>query len=449
MESSPREIAARFSVSERTLEYAVALFFFLLPFQWALQPTAGVDLPVGRALAPVVALGWLFVRLAQRRLWVPWSAASVALLSFLLISVLSVGWAEERGWAFRKSLFLLTYAPLFFVVADLAREHGARRRLLRALVGGAGIVATVGIFQFFSQFVFGVGTVFHFWLEAVSPFFLGTDFGSAVATYPSLLVNIGGETVLRASAFFPDPHMMAYGMGLSLPLGLYLAVSESSPVWRKLFFGLSGLIVCTEMLTFSRGGYVALGLAGLFVAGLWLGTTHRRGRVWGGVLAILIGVALFSFSPIGERFGSVFSVAEGSNRERLRLWSEAVEYIARRPLTGYGLGNYPLAVKPSAEYREPIYAHNLYLDIATETGVPGLFFFLLFLFGTLFASGTRWVREKDRLALALSGAAMVYATHSLFETPLFSVHIFPLLLVVAALSVGRQSHPYIYEKPVV
>jgi putative inorganic carbon (hco3(-)) transporter len=155
-------------------------------------------------------------------------------------------------------------------------------------------------------------------------------------------------------------------------------------------------------------------------------------------MAVTLTVAIV-MSPIATRFTSSFSSQDGSVSERSRLWKEAVTNIEDHPLTGVGIGNYPLRVKPSASPREPIYVHNLYLDIAVELGLIGLGLFLFFVFSCLpkFSFPNETILSY-RLALFLS--LSIFLAHSFFEYPLFSVHILPLLLSILALLYEDKRH---------
>jgi O-antigen ligase len=344
-------------------------------------------------------------------------------------------WAENAAWSLRKAAFLLSFFPLFFVFFAVLRDPQPREKIFRALVSGAALVATLSFLQFFSQFIFGVEKVFDFWVRTVLPFFLGPTFGEAVASYPSLLVNISGFTVMRASGFFPDPHMAAFFFGMTLPLALALSFCDI-PTRRKYWLAGACTILLADLLTFSRGGYVGLMCgSGIFFLLLLSSRMDKKS-----ILKIIIGVLIFVsgviLSPVGTRFVSSFSQSDGSNIERLRLWQESVTFISERPLLGVGLGNYPLAVKPTANYREPIYAHNPFLDIALETGLVGLFFFLALLSSCLRSAWGKWRVEGDVFGFALLVALVVFIAHSFFETPLFSVHILPLLLLLLAASLS-------------
>lgn len=408
------------------------VFLFILPFQVALSPVPGIDLPYTRLLAPLLVVSCLVAGLSEKRMRVPFSAVAAFLLSFLFLSILSVLWASDQPRALRRASFLLTYLPLFVVYATVFGEYPERLLgLFRPLVIGAGMAAGIGIIEFLSQFIFGVPSIFRFWTSSVLPIVLGSSFAASVAQYPSLLVNVGGATVLRASAFFPDPHMAAFFFGLVFPFAALLFFEERT-FGRKVGFGfIAFLILVADVLTFSRGGYVGLAFGALSVLAGYarVDETFRRRVVMPIVLASFLIGSIALFGPVRERVFSVFSMDDGSNSGRMEIYSVAVRKIAEAPW-GYGLANYPLAVKPTAEFREPIYAHDLYLDIATESGVIGAMSFLLvgvFAFGSL-------RRSEAPAALAASVSLWIFFGHSLFETPLYSVHILPVLLFVLALS---------------
>ena len=404
------------------------IFLLTIPFQVALSPTSGIDLSGTRIFALFLFLFWLAAGLFKKKLFIPSSIEAMLLVSFVFLSLVSSLWAENPGWAVRRATFFLSFFPLFFVFSALVREFGQRAvsALLCAFVLGATTAAFVGIIQSVSQIVFGPGAVFHFWVERVMPIFLGSSFASSVAEYPSLLANIGGMTVLRATAFFPDPHMFAFYMGLALPIALGFALLSDTLSQKLFFFSAFFLIVIADLLSFSRGAYIGLGF-GAVLAGamlLWRAKGMRAFLFVAGVSFTILSL-LSVDNPVKQRLFSSFSLADGSNQGRVAIWSEAVEDISERPLFGYGIGNYPLAVKPTAEYREPIYAHNLFLDIASETGLVGaISFFLAFLVVFL-----RFLKRRAVLYSASAVSLAIAFGHSLFELPLYSVHVLPVLLL--------------------
>src|SRR3990167_10540327 len=362
------------------LEKILLLFIFFLPFQFALRPAESIDLALVRVLAIIIFFLWVISSLLKRHLLLPRPLTFSFFTAFLFWASLSFLWAENTAWALRKVAFLLSFFPLFLVFFVALQKPLFRKKIFQGLVIAASAAAFLALVQFFSQFIFGVSKVFAFWVSGVLPFFLGPSLGEAVANYPSLLVNISGVTVMRASLFFPDPHMFAFFLGMSFPLALAFALEKDSQK-RAAWIACAGLIFVADLLTFSRGGYVGLifGLMAFLIPLAWQSFWWRRHFFKISALCIIVLIGIF-MSPIGARLFSSFSQDDNSNVERLRLWQEASVFISERPWLGTGLGNYPLLVKPSALYREPIYAHNLFLDIALETGLIGLFLFVSFFF---------------------------------------------------------------------
>lgn len=412
----------------------IQLFLLLLPFQVAVSPVSGVDLPFSRVFALILFFSFLSLGLFRRNLRISLSGESFFLYSFLFFSILSILWAENSIWAIRRSTFLLTFIPLFSVYSFFLKEvPNAASRLLRSFVIGAGFSGFIGVLEFLSQYILGVPVVFRFWTGTILPIFLGESFSSSVSAYPSLLVNIGGATILRASSFFPDPHMAAFYMGLAFPVSIYFCLFEGNARMKAYFGILSIFIFSADLLTFSRGGYFGLMIGALLFFLRWVVFGKKMKEkllLFFGLISVLLGIFIFA-APIRERLSSAFSLEEGSNLGRMEMYSEAIRNISRQP-QGYGLGNYPLAVKPTAGFREPIYAHDLFLDIATESGIPGMICFLL-VFMIVFA---RLIRFRKGIFFVGAISLGIFFGHALFETPLYSVHILPVFLLFLALPSG-------------
>lgn len=419
------------------LEKLIIFFIFFLPFQFALQPSEGIDLAVVRVLAIGIFLLWCDNGFIKKRFVLPPALPLFFFTTFIFWAAISFIWAENTVWALRKSLFLLSFFPLFLVFYDVLYSEYLRKKIFKALVNSATLAALFALAQFFSQWIFGIEKVFSFWTKEILPFFLGPAFGQMAADYSSLLVNVSGRILLRAQGFFPDPHIAALFFGMSLPF-VFWFILESEGLWKKYWGVCAGIILMADLLTFSRGGYVGItfGIGIFFLLLIFRNIEWKKQIIKIGAGAIIVAAILIS--PIGARLFSSFSSDDGSKVERVRLWGEALGFISLRPVAGAGLGNYPLLVKPSANYREPFYAHNLFLDIALEMGLVGLFFFTAFLFLGILYVWRKWKREKNFLALSILSSLIVFSAHSFFETPLFSVHILPIFLLLMAAGVQLQ-----------
>lgn len=210
--------------------------------------------------------------------------------------------------------------------------------------------------------------------------------GFAAAEYMNIVEDTDSY---RLSGPVGDPNFFAQMMVVLALLGVERLMHEKRLFW-KLVAGLAAaLSTLTIVFTFSRGATVALVLA--LVAFFWI---YKLKPVQ--LVAVLIlGVVLMLFAPptyfdrvlslrdILPTNGGQINVHEdraiqGRASENLTAWVMLMD----RPLLGVGLNNFSylyqdysksLGLAPSARSRAP---HNLYLEVASETGVVGLVVFL-------------------------------------------------------------------------
>ena len=82
---------------------------------------------------------------------------------------------------------------------------------------------------------------------------------------------------------------------------------------------------------------------------------------------------------IKERVETMIAHPAGFMSERPQWWRTSLELIQKYPLTGIGLGRFRYEYQhngPDEQYYIPYHAHNIYLHIATEQGIPSLLLFL-------------------------------------------------------------------------
>ena len=82
---------------------------------------------------------------------------------------------------------------------------------------------------------------------------------------------------------------------------------------------------------------------------------------------------------IKGRVQTMIAHPAGFMSERPQWWRTSLQMIQKHPLTGIGLGRFRYEYQhsgPDEQYYTPYHAHNIYLHIAAEQGVPSLFLFL-------------------------------------------------------------------------
>jgi O-antigen ligase len=189
---------------------------------------------------------------------------------------------------------------------------------------------------------------------------------------------------------------------------------------RRLFYLAGFLAAARAMLfTFSRSAYLALATGASLVVLLFNPLLLVAGA-GGGVVAVAIQPSLVPES-IRERLGQTTESVglEGerpqldrSSAYRLILWQAAFRMIRERPLTGVGLGQFSSVVGHYTDVQlskeDPNDAHNAFILIAAEMGLPAIAVALVLLAALAAAAARAWFRRRhpvDRtVALAFLGS---------------------------------------------
>lgn len=404
-----------------------ALIFFL-PFTFALNPSADFDLSVIRILIPLFFLIWLAESLKNKTLLVDFRPRFMFFSLFLFLVILSYSWAPDQTKALRKILFIFSFLPLYFVSFSLINQNRRFLKFLKTLFWSVFILAGAGLIQFFLQFILGLQILVNITRNFLNPFFLGENFAEAVSQYPSWLVAMGNFDLLRAFAIFPDPHLFSLFLNLSLPLILFLWLKTKNKFYLIGFF----IVLSASLLSFSRASYLALAAA--FIAGLFVFNFAQKivkKPLFIGVSLLLIAGFFFFNNPLKERLFSSFDFNEGSVQGRLIMWQKAFEITFHNPYGGVGIGNFSTAINPSSDLRDPSYAHNLFLDFSSETGLLSAFFLLLLIVSPLCYY---FRRSNSTLNKFLFLSFLILFVHCLFETPFYSVHVLPLILILLSIN---------------
>jgi putative inorganic carbon (hco3(-)) transporter len=278
----------------------------------------------------------------------------------------------------------------------------------------------------------------------------------AAAVY-TLWLFVGGHAGYRAAGPLEDPNDLAYLMACTLPIAAYLFKIDRS---RRLLWGLCFALSTGAMLaTFSRGA-----LVGLAVLLLW-GIVTRRIPFRAILIGLLTGVVLvaLAFTVWKPFFNDALAqkehVAQSNVESREARWSAALQLAERSPLVGVGTGLYPIKAQPILRddrgslpaVTVPVtVAHNTYLEILAENGIPGLTLFvayLLVVWGML-RQAQRWTEAAgDERGLWLATALQASFVIAIVAATFLSEELTPPfwllggLAAVLAREVARASVP--------
>lgn len=352
----------------------------------------------------------------RRRLERLRSPTTTCVLGVLVWAVLSVPGALSPGFAFHYLLnYCLKTILMFVVIAGCVRTFRDVERLALVYFVATATYAAVVLFRF----------------------------------------QLGGGDDWRLGHLYDyDANDFATLIATAMPLGLYFALARRGLVTRVL--AMVGLIVLLvgEIRSGSRGGFLALIAVTLFVL-FRFSAIRARTRV--SALAVIL-VVLFAISSdrYWEQMQTVLNPREDYNATsetgRLKIWGRGMTYLATHPLLGVGVGNFPVAegtlspMAGRAAYGMGVRwgaAHNSFVQVGAELGLPGLLFFLGAL-GTALVSLARVSRATglpgppatgtSRLAQSVTAGLVGFAVGGFFLSLAYSDMFYCLLALALGLA---------------
>jgi O-antigen ligase len=407
------------------LEPGFGLIVTLIAGPWAawmntyypgLLPIDAGQIMIGFTLA-----AWVLGGLAKREFVIPRSPLLIPLALFVGWAAITMLWAPDLVFGLPEVIKWIEIILVMLLAIDVAQRRGVHW-ILTGVFAAATLQALVGIYE---ARVRGVGP-------------LGFQLSAGV---------------YRAYGTFEQPNPFAGFIGMVLPIAItvaayYGARAAHSLIARSLSrfthdtIRLALYIVVTVLL--------AAGLYLSFSRGAWLGAAAAIGavivfaprRLWIGLAlgaVALIGLITLSSagllpSAISERLadagtlleihdvrGVAINDANYALIERQAHWQAALNMLTDQPWTGVGFSNYQPVYEQYRLLNWPMplgHAHNIYLNVAAETGVIGLGLYLL-LWISIFVLTFRTIRRAqgfDRaVVVGLMGAWVYLGTHMLVD----------------------------------
>ena len=183
-----------------------------------------------------------------------------------------------------------------------------------------------------------------------------------------------------------ESNYLATILVLLVPIAFALSSQERLPMRRMFWAGCGLLLVLMVFLASSRGAFVGLLAAGMVFV-------YRRRGLGGAVavMLVLLGSVLLLPTDLGTRAvatlfqdsGELPPGLEQSNRAHVALFWAALRMIGDNPLIGVGPLNFKSLSTLYTGLDQGNIAHNSFLEVAAEFGLPALGVFVLLLAATL------------------------------------------------------------------
>ena len=378
-----------------SLEDATVLFVRSIPLFIALPITANFDnFNTWRIITIILFVKWIIVQYQNANLKIQNDNLKfkILLICLFVISILSILVAQDKMAGVMRVIYFANLAMVPIVIYYVADK----RRIIRNFIPPLVIILAIGFFQLATTYFHDIYGFVDLWGWGAQCRQFGMEWCRIAVEKGNtwFAYNSFGNINLRMFSLFTDSHTFPMYILMSLPAVFAYA---NFPKMRNIaiiipFAFLAAILSNTRGIWLAGWAVTILAIISLIVI---------RKTVWRHLVGWLaVFVLMFAFvypisatpqfhlwagnSNLKTRIRSIFDPAETSNALRIAIWKASLKSITSHPLLGVGIGNFPVVLQQDiALAKAGSSAHNLYLHIGAELGVPALlcalaFFWLLF-----------------------------------------------------------------------
>ena len=348
---------------------------------------------------------------------------------WLLWSLTSVWWSSSRFSAVEQWIQWFAAIVVFFIGVQCLADRGRPRLLFTAILAGGLLVALLGILQELLEVQWirqEVPPAATFGNKNLAAQFMVLAFPAGVALFLASERRTGILGLITAVSVFVAFLVFTVARASWIAVAVELLVFGSSLAYVHFHSPQPQLM--------SRSHRVALGLGVVATLGLVNLSPGGASSPVEGVIRLFSEFRQAAFSGLEPAEATVGLKKRNTATERMKLYRNTLEIVKAHPVLGVGPANfrvhYPMSTVSGISdrglrlYRQPRRAHNDYLQMTAELGIPGLTF-LIWGLGALLVSSYRWLRSdpggEERIWLVASLAALAgMAANASFSYPFYN-----------------------------
>lgn len=261
-----------------------------------------------------------------------------SLAVWILVSLLSGVSVGPENFAEYRNLFLVRLVMFALVTVIMTTSRHLERLVSTLLIANVGLLVTAALVR-------------------------SGAFGEERITI--------SQNFERTGALVQNPNELAFTLTTMLVLAIMTYLRARSLLVRTLVLALAAADLFFIMATLSRSGFISLCVV---LAFLVFKLTSNLRAVTVILLLVLCGTLMVP-DALFERFGKIDQVRDV---DRFQIMRVGLAMTLDHPLLGVGLGNYvPVFSSYNvSNMRREAPAHNMYLDLAAQMGIPALLLYL-------------------------------------------------------------------------
>ena len=309
----------------------------------------------------------------------------INLLSCLYFLFLSPKGLDSAFRPLFKSVFIYLY--LFYILWN-ALSYFYAINPVETLINLPRITNTFFAIFFGYFLIYNLPNKF-FFISRLFLFFLVAELAAYYNDF-STVFPTQGLNAMAIKGFAGNKNITAASIAFKLPFVLYLLHSLKRPLYR---FGLSvllfGGILAVSLIQARAAILSSLIVLVLFLFFQFYLLIIKQYSLKKGFLNIILTIVpyfvalLFNISITSSVKASTLTdtveriaFTEESSNGRFQYWGDALDYVLKNPIFASGLGNWKIAsISEGKEhisgYTVPYHAHNDFIHVFTETGIPG------------------------------------------------------------------------------
>ena len=260
------------------------------------------------------------------------------LAAWILVSLLSGVSVGPENFSQYRNLFLVRLVMFVLVTVIMTSSRHLERLVSTLLVANVGLLITAALVR-------------------------SGAFGEERITI--------SQNFERTGALVQNPNELAFTLTTMLTLAVMTFLRARSLLVRTLVLALAAADLFFIMATLSRSGFISLCVVLAFLV-FKLTSNVRAVAV---ILVLVLCGALMVPDALFERFGKIDQVRDV---DRFQIMRVGLAMSMDHPLLGVGLGNYvPVFSSYNvSNMKREAPAHNMYLDLAAQMGIPALLLYL-------------------------------------------------------------------------